>query len=139
MDPLMKLVTKVVGEPVLLFGHSSGGTVALEVLVASPSSFVGGIIYEPALVLGSTDGLHLAGDWIERNSEVGEGLRHARQALVKGQPGRAIGIFTQVIAGWPGFLANAAGAQTAVSSSRARSTTWRLWNDSGYALMPAPN
>jgi alpha-beta hydrolase superfamily lysophospholipase len=62
MDPLMKLVTKVVGEPVLLFGHSSGGTVALEALVASPSSFVGGMIYEPTLVLGSTDGLHLAGD-----------------------------------------------------------------------------
>jgi pimeloyl-ACP methyl ester carboxylesterase len=107
-------IVKAVGEPVLLFGHSSGGTVALEALVASPSSFVGGMIYEPALVLGSADGLHLALDWIERNSEVGEGLRRARQALAKGQPGRAIGIFTQVIAGWPGFLANAAGALTAL-------------------------
>ncbi|GHO55602.1 alpha/beta fold hydrolase [Ktedonobacter robiniae] len=107
-------IVKAVGEPVFLFGHSSGGTVALEALVASPSSFVGGMIYEPALVLGSADGLHLAGDWIERNSEVGEGLRRARQALAKGQPGRAIGIFTQVIAGWQDFLANSAGALTAL-------------------------
>ncbi len=107
-------IVKAVGEPVLLFGHSSGGTVALEALVASPTSFVGGMIYEPALVLGSTDGLHLAGDWIERNCEVGEGLRRARQAQAYGQPGRAIGIFTQVIAGWPGFLANAAGVLTAL-------------------------
>lgn len=45
------------------------------------------MIYEPALVLGSTDGLHLAGDWIERSSEVGEGLRHARQAQAYGQHG----------------------------------------------------
>jgi hypothetical protein len=45
---------------------------------------------------------------------VGEGLKHARQAQAYGQPGRAIGIFTQVIAGWPGFLANAARAQTAL-------------------------
>lgn len=110
----MLAIVKAVGKPVLLFGHSSGGTVALEALVASPSSFVGGMIYEPALVLGSTDGPHLAGDWIERNSEVGEGLRRARQALAKSQPGRAIGIFTQVIAGWSDFLANTAGALTAL-------------------------
>jgi pimeloyl-ACP methyl ester carboxylesterase len=107
-------IVKAVGEPVLLFGHSSGGTIALEALVASPSSFVGGMIYEPALVLGSADGLHLAEDWIEHEGEVGEGLRRARQALANGQPGRAIGIFTQVIAGWPGFLANTAGALTAL-------------------------
>ena len=107
-------IVKAVGEPVMLFGHSSGGTVALEALIASPSSFVGGMIYEPALVLRSADGLHLALDRIERESSAGEGLRRARQALTNGQPGRAIGIFTQVIAGWPGFLANAAGALTAL-------------------------
>jgi pimeloyl-ACP methyl ester carboxylesterase len=110
-------IVKAVGEPVLLFGHSSGGTVALEALVASPSSFVGGMIYEPALVLENAGGLHLAGDWIERNNEVGNGLRRARQALAKGQPGRAIGIFTQVITGWPGFLANIAGAFTGLFPS----------------------
>lgn len=72
------------------------------------------MVYEPASVIKSADSLHLAGDRIERNSEVGEGLRRARQALAKGQPGRAIAIFIQLIAGWPGFLANSAGALTAL-------------------------
>jgi pimeloyl-ACP methyl ester carboxylesterase len=98
----------------LLFGHSSGGTVALEALVASPLSFAGGMIYEPASVSTSADGLHLSEDRIEREGSLGEGLRRARQALVKGQPGTAIGIFTQVVAGWPRFLANPAGALTAL-------------------------
>ena len=107
-------IVEAVGAPVFLFGHSSGGPVALEALVASPSSFVGGMIYEPASVINGADGLHLAGDRIERNGEVGEGLRRARQALEAGKPGKAIGIFTQVIAGWPGFLANTGGALTAL-------------------------
>ena len=38
----------------------------------------------------------------------GEGLKRARQALVSGKPGRALGIFTQIAAWWPGWLANAA-------------------------------
>ena len=107
-------IVKAVGVPVLLFGHSSGGTVALEALVASPSSFAGGMIYEPASVIESTDGLHLSKERIERNGEVGEGLRYARQVLVEGKPGAAIGMFTQVVAGWPSFLANLAGALTAL-------------------------
>lgn len=68
-------IVKAVGAPVFLFGHSSGATVALEALVASPSSFVGGMIYEPASVVKSADGLHLSEDRIERNGEVGESLR----------------------------------------------------------------
>lgn len=107
-------IVRAVGAPVLLFGHSSGGVVALEALVASPSSFAGGMIYEPASVITSTEGLHLSEDRIERNGEVGEGLRHARQALVEGRPGTAIGIASQVIAGYPSFLANPAGALTAL-------------------------
>jgi pimeloyl-ACP methyl ester carboxylesterase len=107
-------IVKAVGTPVLLFGHSSGGPVALEALVASPSSFVGGMIYEPASVIKSAKGLHLSEDRIERNGEVGEGLKRARQALVAGQPGTALGIFTQVIAEWPSFLANPAGVLTAL-------------------------
>lgn len=73
---------------------------------------LGGMIYEPASVIKSADGLHLSQDRIERNGEVGEGLRRARQALVSGKPGIAIGIFTHFVAGWPSFLANPAGALT---------------------------
>ena len=113
VDHVLAMV-KAVEAPVFLFGHSSGATVALEALVTSPVSFAGGMIYEPASVLESADVLHLSGDLIERNGEVGEGLRRARLALVKGQPGTAIGIFTQVVAGWPSFLANPAGALTAL-------------------------
>jgi pimeloyl-ACP methyl ester carboxylesterase len=107
-------MVKAVGAPVFLFGHSSGGPVALEALVASQSSFVGGMIYEPASVINSAGGLHLSGDRIERDGEVGEGLRRARQALVSGNPGKAIGIFTQIAAGWPRLLANVGGALTAL-------------------------
>ncbi len=113
VDHVLAMV-KAVGTPVFLFGHSSGGTVALEALVASPLSFAGGMIYEPASVIKRADGLHLSGDRIKSNGEVGEGLRRARQALVSGKPGAAIGIFTQYIAGWPSFLANPAGALTAL-------------------------
>jgi pimeloyl-ACP methyl ester carboxylesterase len=77
-------------------------------------SFAGGMIYEPASVIESADGLHLSKDRIERNGKVGEGLKRARQALVEGQLGTAIGICTQVIAGWPSFLAKPAGALTAL-------------------------
>lgn len=107
-------VVAAVGAPVFLYGHSSGGPIALEALVASPSSFAGAMIYEPALVINSAGGLNLSGDRIERNGEVGEGLARSRQALVSGKPGRALGIFTQIAAGWPGLLANAAAELTAL-------------------------
>jgi pimeloyl-ACP methyl ester carboxylesterase len=111
---LVLAIVKAVGAPVLLFGHSSGATVALEALVASPQSFAGGMIYESASVIESAGGLCLAEDRIERNGEVGEGFRRARQALVEGKPGRAIGIFTQLVIGWPSYLTSPAGALTAL-------------------------
>src|SRR5215831_3034572 len=52
VDHVLAMV-KEVGAPVFLFGHSSGATVALEALGASPASFVGGMIYEPASVIRS--------------------------------------------------------------------------------------
>ena len=107
-------IVKAVAMPVFLFGHSSGGPVALEALVASQSSFAGAMIYEPASVINGAGGPHLGGDRIERNGEVGEGMRRARQALVAGKPGLAIGIFTQIVAAWPSFLANIGGALTAL-------------------------
>jgi pimeloyl-ACP methyl ester carboxylesterase len=106
-------IVKAAGAPVLLFGHSSGGPVALEALVTSPSAFVGGMIYEPASVINGTEGLHLSGDRIERNGDAGEGLKRTRQALMSGKPGKAMSIFSQYIAGWPSFLGNLAGALTA--------------------------
>lgn len=107
-------LVKTVSTPVLLFGHSSGATVALEALVAEPSSFVGGMIYEPASVIETAEGLRLAKDRIERDGEVGETLRRARQALVDGRPGKALGMFTQIATDWPSALANPAAALAAL-------------------------
>jgi pimeloyl-ACP methyl ester carboxylesterase len=113
VDHVLAMV-KAASTPVLLFGHSSGATVALEALVASSASFVGGMIYEPASVIKSTEGLHLAEDRIEREGEAGGGLKRARQALMEGRPGRALGTFTQIVTGWPSVLANPAGTLAAL-------------------------
>lgn len=64
--------------------------VALEALAASPSSFTGAVIFEPAAVIGPP----LAG-------EGGEVLTRARAAPAAGRPGQAMAIFTQDAAGLP--------------------------------------
>jgi pimeloyl-ACP methyl ester carboxylesterase len=87
-------VVRAVGEPVVLYGHSDGGVVALEALAASPSSFAGAVIFEPAAVIGPP----LAG-------EGGEVLKHARAALAAGRPGKAMAIFTRSAAGLPAWQA----------------------------------
>ena len=46
-------LAEAIGEPSLLFGHSSGAVIGLESLVARPDHFVGGIVYEPPLVTGA--------------------------------------------------------------------------------------
>jgi pimeloyl-ACP methyl ester carboxylesterase len=102
-------IVKMVNGPVVIYGHSSGGPVALESLLASPSSFAGGMIYEPASVIGPPGDLHLGYDTIPRDGDVGEGLRRARAALAAGKPGQALGIFTTIAAGWPGWAAHMAG------------------------------
>ncbi len=107
-------IVKAVGEPVLLFGHSSGGTVALEALVASPSSFVGGMIYEPASMIETAAGLRLGEERIERAGETSEGLKRARQALMEGRPNRAFGTFMHVVGGLPSILANLVGTLSAL-------------------------
>jgi pimeloyl-ACP methyl ester carboxylesterase len=88
--------------------------VALEALVALPPSFAGGVIYEPALVIGPPHDRHLSGDALPRDGQLGEGLRHARAALLDGKRGKAIGIATAVIAGWPGWVADIGGRLTAL-------------------------
>ncbi len=64
--------------------------VALEALAASPSSFTGAVIFEPAAVIGPP----LAG-------EGDEVLTQARAAPAAGRPGQAMAIFTQDAGGLP--------------------------------------
>lgn len=98
--------------PIVLYGHSSGATLALETLVAAPSSFVGGLVYEPASVIGAPGEERLCGDRVVD----GEGveLRRCRAALAAGRPGLALAIFTTVAAGWPMWQARPAGAVAAL-------------------------
>jgi len=107
-------IAETLEKAVLIYGHSSGGVVALETLVASQSLFVSGMIYEPASVIKDSDGLFLAGERIPHNGGVGEGLARMRQALESGKPGKALSIFTQYIAGMPGLLADFAGGVAAL-------------------------
>ena len=108
VEHVLALVELIDG-PLLIYGHSSGGPVALESLLAAPSSFAGGVIYEPASVIGSPGELHLAYDQIPRDRELGPGLRRARAALAASKPGAALGIFTTIAAGWPGWVSRIAG------------------------------
>jgi pimeloyl-ACP methyl ester carboxylesterase len=107
-------IVREVGGPVVIYGHSSGGPVALEAMLASPSSFAGGVIYEPASVIGPQGGRHLSGDAIPRDGDVGEGMKRARAALVAGKPGKAMGIFASLTADWPRWVADLAGMLTAL-------------------------
>src|SRR5262245_36700029 len=109
-----------VGAPVVLYGHSSGGPVALEALLASPSSFAGCLVYEPASVMGTPDGERLAGDVIPGGGELGDGLRRARAALVARKPGKALAIFTGIAVGWPAWLCRLAATLTAAIPSYRR-------------------
>lgn len=84
-------VAAVIGERVLLVGHSSGGVLALETLVASPGAFAGAIIYEPPVVLGPPVG--------------GKAAKRVRAAITGGKPGKAMSIFARDIAGMPPWAA----------------------------------
>ncbi|MEU8362556.1 alpha/beta hydrolase [Nonomuraea sp. NPDC048882] len=91
------------GEPVVLYGHSSGGVVALEALVAAPDAFAGAVIFEPAAVIGAP----LSG-------EGGEVLRRARAAMASGRPGKALRIFMRDTVELPDGQARLVGAITAL-------------------------
>jgi pimeloyl-ACP methyl ester carboxylesterase len=86
-------VVAAAGAPVLVVGHSSGGVVALEALVAAPASFAGAVLYEPPVVTGPALG--------------GAALARARAAR---GPGRAITIFMHEIVGVPSLPARLGGA-----------------------------
>lgn len=85
-------VAEAIREKMVIVGHSSGGIVALETLLAATSPmFAGAVIYEPPLVTGPPLG--------------GEALERARAALDSGKPGKAMYIFTREIASVPSALA----------------------------------
>ncbi|MDA8063699.1 MAG: alpha/beta hydrolase [Actinomycetota bacterium] len=82
-----------VGGPMVLVGHSSGGVVALEALVAAPAMFAGALLFEPPLGAGAH---HPGPD---------RGLRQARMAAAAGKPGKALQIFTRDVVGMPAYAA----------------------------------
>ncbi|MEQ4718884.1 alpha/beta hydrolase [Nonomuraea sp. B19D2] len=96
-------IARQVGQPLIIYGHSSGGVVALEALAASPSTFTGAVIFEPAAVIDTP----LAG-------QDGEVITHARAASAAGKPGRAMAIFFRQTIGLPAWQAWAAAALTAL-------------------------
>jgi pimeloyl-ACP methyl ester carboxylesterase len=86
-------VLALVNEPALIYGHSSGGVVALEALVATPELFTGAVIYEPAAVIGPP----LASR---------ELLAQARAA----KPGKAMELFSREVVGMPAAKSRLIGA-----------------------------
>src|SRR5262245_3232219 len=44
-------VVRAIGGPVVLYGHSDGGVVALEALAAAPAEFAAAVVFEPAVVV----------------------------------------------------------------------------------------
>lgn len=98
-------VVASVGGPVLLYGHSSGAVVALEALVASPSSFAGAVVFEPAAVIDGDKPL---------SGSRGEVLAEARTALAAGKHGKALAAFLRGPIRLNPIPARLAGAMTAV-------------------------
>jgi pimeloyl-ACP methyl ester carboxylesterase len=96
-------VAAAVGEPLIIYGHSSGGVVALEALAASAHSFAGAVIFEPAAVVGRP----LAG-------ENGEVITRARAAIAAGKPGAALTVFIRDTVGLPLWQARLAGMLTSL-------------------------
>jgi pimeloyl-ACP methyl ester carboxylesterase len=76
----VEALVRAVGQPVLLYGHSSGAVVALGALAAKPDCFVCGVIFEPPAVIDENE--PLSGP----NHEM---LREARTLLAKGKSAKA--------------------------------------------------
>jgi pimeloyl-ACP methyl ester carboxylesterase len=83
----VKALCEVIGEPMVIVGHSSGGVVALESLVALPSAFAGAVVFEPPIVTGP--------------SLWGEALERAQAAIAANKPGKAMAIFVHDVVGMP--------------------------------------
>jgi pimeloyl-ACP methyl ester carboxylesterase len=102
VDDVLAVATSV-GVPLIIYGHSSGGVVALEALAASAHSFAGAVIFEPAAVTTRP----LAG-------ENGEVVTRARAAIAAGKPGTALTIFMRDTVGLSPWQARLAGTLTAL-------------------------
>jgi pimeloyl-ACP methyl ester carboxylesterase len=76
-------VAATAGEPVLMVGHSSGGVVALESALASPTQFAGMVLYEPPVAVTEPLG--------------GDALTRAKAALMAGDAGLAMEIHLREI------------------------------------------
>ncbi len=77
-------IARLLPEPVLLVGHSSGAVVALEAALAHPELFAGVVAYEPPMPTTSLVG--------------GAALHEARAALDRGDPLEAMRIhFTDIV------------------------------------------
>jgi pimeloyl-ACP methyl ester carboxylesterase len=96
-------VVEAVGRPLLLYGHSDGGVIALESLVAAPGSFAGAVIFEPSSVVDTLWG-----------GPDGAVITRARAALAAGRVGKAMEIFTRDATGLPGWQAWVVGLLTAM-------------------------
>ncbi|MFK5636149.1 alpha/beta fold hydrolase [Ornithinimicrobium sp. LYQ103] len=84
------------GRPCYLFGHSAGGVVALEAVLAAPECFDALAVYEPAL------------DLTELPLGPPSSTLAARRAIDAGHPGQALEIFLRDIAGAPAPAAKVA-------------------------------
>ncbi len=89
-------IARTVGRPCYLFGHSSGGVVALEAALAAPECFDALAVFEPAL------------DLVELPLGNPASTLEARQAVRDGRPGRALAIFLRDMVGVPPMVANLA-------------------------------
>lgn len=92
-------IAKLIGKPMVIVGHSSGGTVALEAMVTSPETFAGAVLYEPPTVIGS------------------EALVRARAAIDAGKHGQALTVFLRDIVRIPAGVARLIGVKEAVRPS----------------------
>jgi pimeloyl-ACP methyl ester carboxylesterase len=75
-------LARTADRPCYLFGHSSGGVIALEAALIAPESFAALAVFEPPVELGETPLPPAA-------------THAARQAIDAGRPGRAIEIFAR--------------------------------------------
>lgn len=77
----------LLGEPIVVAGHSSGAVVALEALAAAPTAFAGAVLFEPPVATSLSPG--------------SEAIEHAKVAIAAGKPGRAMQIFVRDVVGMP--------------------------------------